>query len=99
MKERITGDEMDIPHFDFILGDFNMLIELERNEIQPILYDDQNFQNKKQILFDNDQLNKAMKEVPELKNYHESEISRTGFIKVNQRIYANFQVQRRYTRL
>ena len=71
LKERNNGDCDEIPHFDFILGDFNMLIKLDREQIQPILYDDQNFQEQKQILFDNEQLINSMKTVSELQEFQE----------------------------
>ena len=56
-----------------------MLIELDREQIQPILFDEQNFQKKKNILFENEQLINSMKTVAEFKDYHEHEIGKLLF--------------------
>ena len=64
---------------DFILGDFNMLVELSREEIQPIIYDEQNFQNNMAKIFNNEQLRRTMKNEKLLKDFKEHEIGRDLF--------------------
>lgn len=61
---------------DFILGDFNMLVELTREEIQPIIYDWQNFQNNMDKIFDNEQLKRTMKQEKLLKEFKEHTIGK-----------------------
>lgn len=55
-----------------------MLIEMERDDIQPILFDNQNFQKKKHILFENEQLIRCMKKNKKLKDFREHPIGRTA---------------------
>ena len=63
-------------HEVFILGDFNMLVELTREEIQPIIYDWQNFQNNMDKIFDNEQLKRTMKQEKLLKEFKEHTIGK-----------------------
>jgi hypothetical protein len=74
MSENSISDKIKTPHFDFILGDFNMLIEIEKEDIQRIVFDEQNFKKEKDFLFKNEQLIRCMRETKELKEYKEHNI-------------------------
>lgn len=66
------GTEKD---FDFFFGDFNNLLDISRKDLQPILFDFNNFFQKKKILFEKDQMKTVFSKCKGLKNFSEAEIS------------------------
>lgn len=70
-----------------------MLIELDRHAIQPVLYDEQNFQKEKKLLFDNEQLLRSLQTEERLKEFREAPIGSLT------RLHAHLQIQRGYGRV
>ena len=69
-------NQAEYKHFDFMLGDFNMLLEIEKKQLQPILFDYSNFEKNKPIVLKTDQMKIALKKCKMMKNFREAEISK-----------------------
>ena len=59
-----------------MFGDFNNLLEISRKELQPLLFDYENFSKHKEKILERDQMRKVMKEVECLKHFKEADISK-----------------------
>ena len=68
--------DFGLKEFDFVFGDFNNLLDISRKELQPILFDYNNFYKKKQSLFDKDQMKQVFRKCRNLKYFREAEISK-----------------------
>lgn len=64
--------------FEFIFGDFNNLLEISRKELQPLLYDYENFSKHRDKILEKDQMKKVFSQVKCLKNFKEAEISKNN---------------------
>ena len=67
--------DLETKEFDFILGDFNVLLDVKKSVVQPLVFDYHNFNKNKELLFKKDQMKKVFAECKPLKNFREADIS------------------------
>lgn len=75
-RRKFSGKNTKIKEFDFLYGDFNTLVKMERKEMEYILKNYDNFHSNCKELFKKDQMKILREECKGIRAYQEANIGK-----------------------
>lgn len=73
-RNDFRNSDTPIKEFDFLYGDFNVLVEMDRKEIKPILFNYERFYKQSQKIIKKDQMKIVRKQCIGIQDFKESHI-------------------------
>ena len=85
-RNDFRNSDEQIKEFDFLYGDFNVLVEMDRKEIKPILFNYERFYKQSKRIIKKDQMNIIRDKCNGIKHFQESRIGNhiSHFLLTNQ---------------